>query len=443
MKIHTNGGSLKYDTRGFFKYLPIMCYHNELSIANVLSLKNISDIPGCNIYMDTNIGPEIYVKYQNAILKFNQSANGLYYCRIDDLDIFYNEKDSSNTAISLLSSGPNKYTKADTVKAKTARSLQKAMMWPSSNMMKQFIKNGLITHTSISERDFDAADEIFGAAPEQVKGKSTAPSQKRDTSSQVQLNDIKFDIDKRIKLYIDIMYISGIFFLHTKSKDLDYITIHYLPDKKIPTIAKKLKYVVKRYISRGFTITDVFGDNEFNHDKYRSLFMPANLHVCATGEHVPIIERSIRTVKERARSATVELPFETIPRIMIISLLEGVERWINAFPTSNISHNSLSPATIVEGRQNPRDDVLRIPFGLYALVYTGTSNTMNSRSTPCIALRESNNNGGHYFMSLETGRRIHSNKWVEMPTTQVQIDRIHELAGDGRGVHWLDDLSNY
>ena len=87
--------------------------------------------------------------------------------------------------------------------------------------------------------------------------------------------------------------------------------------------------------------------------------------------------------------------------------------------------------------------MLGIPFGSYTLVYTGTSNTLDSRSTPCIALRESNNNGGYYFMSLETGRQIHSNKWVEMPTTQAQIDRVHELVGDRKEVHWVDELINH
>ena len=171
--------------------------------------------------------------------------------------------------------------------------------------------------------------------------------------------------------------------------------------------------------------------------------MPANLHVCAAGEHVPINERSIRTVKERARSATVKLPFKTIPQLMIISLLEGVERWTNAFPTNNIDQSLISPTTIIEGKQNPRDDVPRIPFGSYTLVYTGTSNTLDSRSTPGIPLRESNNNGGHYFMSLESGCRILSNKWVEMPTTQLQINRVHKLASNGGRDYWLDKLANY
>ena len=102
----------------------------------------------------------------------------------------------------------------------------------------------------------------------------------------------------------------------------------------------------------------------------------------------------------------------------------------------------MSPATIVEGRQNPRDDIPRIPFGTYALVYTGTTNTLDGRSTPCIALRESNNNGGHYFISLETGRRIHSNKWVEMPITNTQINRVHELASSSDNILWIDELND-
>ena len=43
---------------------------------------------------------------------------------------------------------------------------------------------------NISEGDFNIADEIFGLAPEQLKGKTTAPSQRKDTSTQVQLSDI-------------------------------------------------------------------------------------------------------------------------------------------------------------------------------------------------------------------------------------------------------------
>ena len=219
MKIYTNGGSLNYDMSGSLKYLPIRCYYNNQSIANVLSLKYISDIPGCRIYMDTQVGPEIYVSYQGATLKFKQSVNGLYYCRVHDFDVFHGSKNQTNNAISLLNTTQTKYSKACVKKASLARNLQKAMMWPSSSMMKQFIKNGLITNSSISEKDFDVADEVFGPAPEQIKGKATAPPKRSDTSSQIQLNQLKVDIEKKSSYILkSCMYAAACFFIQNRKR---------------------------------------------------------------------------------------------------------------------------------------------------------------------------------------------------------------------------------
>ena len=106
--------------------------------------------------------------------------------------------------------------------------------------------------------------------------------------------------------------------------------------------------MIKRYLTRGFTVTDVFGDNKFGSDQYIDLFLPVSLYICSKGEHVPIIKRSIRTVKERARSAIVGLPFETVSQIMVVVLMEGVEQRLNAFPSGVIDGNRTSPAMIVE-----------------------------------------------------------------------------------------------
>ena len=46
-------------------------------------------------------------------------------------------------------------------------------------------------------------------------------------------------------------------------------------------------------------------------------------------------------------------------------------------------------------------------------------------------------------MLLESGRRIHSHKWVEMPITQVQINRVHEIANAEGNDYWWEDLITY
>ena len=53
---------------------------------------------------------------------------------------------------------------------------------------------------------------------------------------------------------------------------------------------------------------------------------------------------------------------------------------------------------------------------------------MTSRSVPAIALQESNDFGGFYFMSLETGKRIHSNKWSQLPIREDVVEKVQHLA---------------
>ena len=92
---------------------------------------------------------------------------------------------------------------------------------------------------------------------------------------------------------------------------------------------------------------------------------------------------------------------------MVRSLVEGIIAVLNSFPSKNPVSSTISPATIVEGK--PKMDFKRkmIPFGAYALVYTRTRNDNKPRAVLAIALRMSNSTGGHYFMSLHSGNRIH------------------------------------
>ena len=246
--------------------------------------------------------------------------------------------------------------------------------------MKTYLKHGMIKSKDLVPKDLDNAKDILGKPDGPLKGKTTAATMTRDKSQQVMLQDIPELKERMVKLYIDIFYVNGIIFLHTKSKNLNYITIQKLDRRTTSEIKKKLKYVIMKYLSRGITITDVFADNEFNQDAFREMLLPATLHICAKGEHVPIIERSVRTVKERARSVCNVVPYTKMTRLMVISLLEGVERWLNIFPNTSGDEPAPSPAMVIEGREYPSSDQKRIAFGKYAMVHVGTKNDMSSRT---------------------------------------------------------------
>ena len=116
------------------------------------------------------------------------------------------------------------------------------------------------------------------------------------------------------------------------------------------------------------------------------------------------------------------------PKLMVYGLVESAIYWTNAFPTKNSASDTLSASSIVIGRASPDGSKPSIAYGSYALVFARSTNIMAARKIPCIALNPSNEWGGYYFMSLYTGKRIHSYAWTVLPITDDVVARVHELA---------------
>ena len=127
------------------------------------------------------------------------------------------------------------------------------------------------------------------------------------------------------------------------------------------------------------------------------------------------MNRSNQTIKNKARTITHALPYKKIPKVMTIGLIYGAIKWLNTFPSMKGISKTMSPSTIVLGLPKPNMKHKRIVFGSHVMVYSGTNNKMDARSLPAIALTSSNEHCGHYFMSLYSGKRIHSYKCKELP----------------------------
>ena len=158
-------------------------------------------------------------------------------------------------------------------------------------------------------------------------------------------------------------------FFISRSDSINCITEEHIKNKKKSSLIKSLHKIIKQYTSRNFVITDIYGDNEFNNDDIRQSVLPAKLHICAANEHVPMVERCIRTIKEKARTMCHSVPYESYTRLMTRSLMTNVVKWMNAFPSSGGVVGPYSPTSILEGATNPDCNRKRIPFGSYALAY--------------------------------------------------------------------------
>jgi len=183
------------------------------------------------------------------------------------------------------------------------------------------------------------------------------------------------------------------------------------------------------YKSRGFNISDLHADMEF--DCIRNDVLPSRLNVTAADDHVGEVERSIRTMKERARTTIHGLPFKRLPKVMIQALVYHAAKGLNQCPAKNGISDTLSPLTIMTGRANPDYNELKLEFGSYVQVFEDNtpSNTTTSRNTGAIVLNPTGNaRGDYFFMSLVTGKRLSRHQWTEIPMTNAVISAVEAMA---------------
>ena len=112
------------------------------------------------------------------------------------------------------------------------------------------------------------------------------------------------------------------------------------------------------------------------------------VNTTAAREHVPEIERRIRTIKERVRAATSDFPFNPIPMMVLIQTVHTITLWLNAVrPISGLTRG-LSPRELVTGRGVDYNKDCRATFGAYVQATTETivTNDNTPRTHGCISL---------------------------------------------------------
>jgi hypothetical protein len=160
------------------------------------------------------------------------------------------------------------------------------------------------------------------------------------------------------------------------------------------------------------------------------------INTTAAREHVGDIERCIRTIKERARSVTSELPYKKcMPNQIIIHLLKFVTMWINALPSRSGVSTVLSPQEIVTHHKMDFDKHCRVRFGAYVEAHEDPdiSNTLRDRTTACIALGPTGNlQGSIACFDLETGRVLKRRNVTPLPMPDRIIKKGDQVGQEGK-----------
>ena len=218
-------------------------------------------------------------------------------------------------------------------------------------------------------------------------------------------------------------------FLHTISRKLQFRTATQLQNRSKVTILDRLREVIQLYHARGFAVTELKTDQEFN--CLRIDVLPILLDALAVDNNVHNVERSIRTVKGDTRTLTVSLPFSRVPRFMVSEIITFALRSRNMLPAPNGVSKTMSPLSLVTGAPKPEYAHMKLEFGSYVHIFNDNvpTNTMTARTTGAIVLNSvGNSKGDYYFLNLETGKRVIRNQYTPLPMPKDVIEQVNLLG---------------
>jgi hypothetical protein len=176
------------------------------------------------------------------------------------------------------------------------------------------------------------------------------------------------------------------------------------------------------YIVRGFRVTIILADNQFESLRGDIANLGAIVNVVSRDEHVPEIERYNRTIKDRVRSQYTVMPFKMVPPIVIIELVYAQVFWRNMFALTGGVSTTQSPAELILNQKIDFNAHCRVEFGQYVQTHEEHDNSMNARTVGAIATRPTGNSqGGYYFIRLDTGRRINRSDWTPLTRNEFSI----------------------
>lgn len=331
-------------------------------------------------------------------------------------------------AIDTIENSRKRFTKRDQLKADRVRRFQHASGFPSDGTLINSCKTNGVKNNPIAQRDILICKDMLGPSLRAAKGKTTR-EQPDAVDAKLQSVELPPEITNyysNAELSSDVMCANDVPFLTSISHDAHYGTACAVKNMTCPALEHELRKIVRSYGVRGFSIVVMHADKQFSSLKDRNnVGVPFN--IVSKGEHAPVIERYHRVLEERARCYYAMVPYDSLPRQMVVELMKTVAFYVNSFVWLKGVLLILSPLTIAEGAALDFNLHFRVICGEFVQIYEGTSNDMVPRTIDAIALGPSGNSqGGIRYFSLLAGRVL-DRQWRHTEVHKMPQSAINHI----------------
>jgi len=193
------------------------------------------------------------------------------------------------------------YTKAEVANAERAWDLLARLGYPSIEDAMAMLSNGAILNCPITMQDLLRAQKIFGTGPiAAIKGKSTWRK-----PHQWAIEHVGNPVAANQVLHADILFLEGVPSLISGSVPLGMTMVSDPRGRRTGAmLLSAVKSQIAAYREEAFQVIAIRCDGEPGLAKVAVDIRQLGVRVDITGagEHVPVVERKIRVVKERVRA---------------------------------------------------------------------------------------------------------------------------------------------
>ncbi|VEU38525.1 unnamed protein product [Pseudo-nitzschia multistriata] len=424
MYIYCNAGVATTNMVGEFPGVGTVWYH-KAGIANILSLSQIKKQH--RVTYDSSIDNvfRVHSKDGKVCREFKQSKKGLYYTVMmgETATLF------TNQGITTVRANKAKYSALDQKRAQRAWKMQDILNVTTKEMIELINKNA-IPNCPVTRDDINIANDLFGSTVVGLKGKTVRRS---EPHVRVNITPLPQGIAakyRKVTLGADIMYVNSIRFFITISRHIQFGTVAMITNAKASTLQECVAEIKSLYAKRGFVVETISMDIQFQPIATGIAGLGITPNFVSQDEHVPEIERYIRTIKELVRGIQCTLPYKRLPGRVTIELVASQVFWWNCLPKPTGVSATMSPRTIITGLTVDYSKHMKLQFGEYVQTHEETdNNTGRPRTIGALALRPTGNvQGGHWFYSLRTGRVINRSRYTQLPMPEEVIERVEHLA---------------
>jgi hypothetical protein len=248
INVHCNKGTMP--TTAVTDFGTNEVYLNPDGIANVLSLFSLGQKHHIT-YDSKDCGGVFKVHTSEGLLEFKLTDKGLHA-----LDL----KTTPNAAHLLVTSSQptdghlhvnnvrlnyEGFTKKQILRANDARRLMQMVALPSERALQSMVRLNMLQNCPITNDDIKNANTIWGSDIATIRGKTIRRKPDRVETDYVEIPCALLSFQVNVTLVADVMFVNGVPFLVSASRNINLITIEHAPKHT----ASKLGYLLQRIVN--------------------------------------------------------------------------------------------------------------------------------------------------------------------------------------------------